>query len=150
MSTYPLTRYQRALAQAETAKRAQWDTYQPLRLEQLYDDLDTLNAALLNPMANHTSKRATKGGVLYGVSDVVLRPTEHLAIAHALKLYKFESEDPVQRQDPHRQVWYCIACKTFKAHGEFDRDKRNIHGRAFACKKCRKDAARFVWHKSVA
>jgi hypothetical protein len=72
-----------------------------------------------------------------------------MAIAHALGLLKFESEDPVIRQDPAKKVWWCISCKSFKALTDFAPDKHNLHGLSFACKHCQRDAERKIWKKAA-
>lgn len=144
-----LTHYERANWIATEHKRAKWAAYRPLAKEQLYDSLDEITTTILSPYANYSSKRSTKGGVLYAQATVVHRPTELLAIAHALALYKFPSEDIVIRQDPGKVVWYCIHCRTFKPLTEFAPEKHNVHGLSFACKRCEQDINRGVWRKAA-
>ncbi len=144
-----LTSYERANKLGLERKRLAWAAYRPLAREQLYDSLDPIMTTILSPFANGSSKRSTKNGVLYGQATVVHRPTEHLAIAHALGLIKFESDDPVVRQDPNKIVRYCITCKTFKPLTDFTHDKHNISGLSFACSRCRKDSDRLIWKKAA-
>jgi hypothetical protein len=144
-----LNSFERANKRALENKRAAWAAYRPLATEQLYDTLDNMNITILNPFASRAPRRSTVNGVLYGQTSTVHRPTEHLAIAHALGLYRFDSDDPVVRQDPHKQVWWCISCETFKPLTEFARDKDNVHGLAFACKRCQDDAKRRIYKRAA-
>jgi len=144
-----LSTYELANKLAVENKRAKWAAYRPLAREQLYDSLDPIMATILSPYTNGTAKRSTKGGVLYAQASVVHRPTEHMAIAHALGLLVFASDDPVIRQDPNRVVWYCVECNTFKPLTEFARDKHNVHGLAFACNRCRKENERKVFKRAA-
>jgi hypothetical protein len=144
-----LSTYERANKLALENKRAKWAAYRPLEKAQLYDSLDEINTTILSPNANYSSKRSSKGGVMYAQATVVHRPTELLAIAHALGLYTFASDDPVVRQDPNRIVWWCISCKTFKPLADFAKDKDNIHGLSFACKHCQKDSDHRIWRKAA-
>ena len=139
-----LTTYQRANKRALEHRRAAWATYRPLAKDQLYDSLDPIMTTIRSPYTNGTS-RHTKNGVWHSQAAVVYRPTEHMAIAHALGLYTFASDDPVVRQDPHLNVWYCIQCKVHKPLTEFAHDKTNIHGLAFACKRCQDESKRRVY-----
>ncbi|MCA0455665.1 MAG: hypothetical protein LCI00_16940 [Chloroflexi bacterium] len=140
-----LSTYERANKVATERKRAAWAAYRPFERAQLYDSLDELTATILSPFANYSSKRSTKGGVLYAQASVVLRPTEQLAIAHALGLYKFDSEDPVYRQDPGRILHWCISCQHFKSPDQFPKVKYSVDGLAYACKSCRDKEQRTVW-----
>jgi len=140
-----MSSYERANTVALERKRAAWAAYRPLAREQLYDTLDDINATILNPFANYSSKRSTKGGVLYAQASVVLRSTEQLAIAHALGLYKFMEEDPVIRQDPNKILHWCISCETFKSPDSFIHVKYSIDGLAYACKTCRNKEQQTVW-----
>lgn len=144
-----LSTFERANKLALENKRAKWAAYRPLEKMQLYDTLDDITTTILSPNANYSSKRSSKSGALYAQSTVVQRPTELLAIAHALGLYTFASDDPVVRQDPNRIVWWCISCKTFKPLADFAKDKDNVHGLSFACKHCQRDAERAVWRKAA-
>lgn len=144
-----LSTFERANKRALEHKRLKWAAYRPLENMQLYDSLDEITATILSPFANHSSKRSTKSGVLYAQSTVVQRPTELLAIAHALGLYKFASDDPVVRQDPNRVMWYCIECETFKPLTEFAKDRHNVHGLAFACNRCRKENERKIYKRAA-
>lgn len=148
-SLVSLSTYERANKLALENKRAKWAAYRPMAREQLYDSLDPIMTTILSPFTNGSSKRSTKGGVLYAQATVVHRPTEHLAIAHALGLLVFASDDPVIRQDPSRIVWYCVECKTFKPLTEFSRDKHNVHGLAFSCDRCRKENERKVFKRAA-
>jgi len=143
-----LSAFERANKIALEHKRAAWAAYRPLAKEQLYDSLDPIMTTILSPFTNGTSKRSTKGGALYAQATVVHRPTELMAIAHVLGLIKFESDDPVIRQDPNKLVWWCVECEAFKPLTDFARDKRNVHGLAFACKRCQRDFERAVWRKT--
>lgn len=144
-----LSTYERANKLALEHKWAAWAAYRPLERAQLYDSLDPIMTTILSPYANGSSKRSTSRGILYAQSTVVQRPTEHLAIAHALGLYTFASDDPVVRQDPNKQVWWCISCKTFKPLPDFAKDKDNVHGLAFACKACQRDNERRIYKRAA-
>lgn len=140
-----MSAYERANTVALENKRAKWAAYRPLAREQLYDTLDDVNATILSPFANYSSKRSTKGGALYAQASVVLRSTELLAIAHALGLYRFMEEDFVVRQDPGRILHWCIACQCFKSPDQFPKVKYSVDGLAYACKSCRDKDQRTVW-----
>lgn len=144
-----LTTYERANLIALESKRAKWAAYRPLERAQLIDDLEPVMTTILSPFANHSSKRSSKNGALYAQATVVHRPTEHMAIAHALGLLKFDSEDPVIRQDPQKKVWWCVECESFKPLADFAQDKNNLHGLSFACKSCERDSKRYVWKKAA-
>lgn len=144
-----LTSFERANKLGLERKRAKWAAYRPLDKDQLYDSLDPIMTTILSPFSNGSSKRSTKGGVMYAQATVVYRPTEHLAIAHALGLIKFASDDPVIRQDPNKIVRWCIACGTFKSLTDFAHDKHNISGLSFACKRCQEDNKRRVYRRAA-
>ncbi len=144
-----LTSYERANKLGLERKRLAWAAYRPLAREQLYDSLDPIMTTILSPFSNGSSKRSTKGGVLYAQATVVYRPTEHMAIAHALGLIKFDSEDIVIRQDPGKVVRWCISCGAFKALTDFAHDKHNISGLSFACKRCQEDNKRRVYRRAA-
>lgn len=130
-------------------KRRAWAAYRPLASEQLYDNLDPIMTTILSPFSNGSSKRSTKGGVMYSQATVVYRPTEHLAIAHALGLIKFDSEDVVIRQDPGKIVRWCISCGSFKSLDMFAKDHHNISGLSFACKRCQEDNKRKIYRRAA-
>ena len=144
-----LSTYERANKIALENKRAAWAAYRPLEKAQLYDSLDPITTTILSPYTNGSSKRSTSRGVLYAQATVVYRPTEHMAIAHALGLLVFASDDPVVRQDPNRVVWWCVSCETFKPIAEFAKDKHNVHGLAFSCNRCRRENERKVYKRAA-
>ena len=141
-----LTTYQRSNKRALEYRRAAWAAYRPLAKDQLYDSLDPIMTTIRSPYTNGTSKH-TKGGVLYTQAAVVYRPTEHMAIAHALGLFKFSEEDLFEHQIPDRKVRWCITCKAFRPIDVFEKVRHNPSGLAFCCTKCRKDLNRGIWHK---
>ena len=145
-----LSTYERANLIATENKRAAWAAYRPLTKAQLIDQVDdTSYMTILTPTASRAPKRSTRHGVTYEQATVLYRPTEILAIFHALGIFKFDSEDPVVRQDPNRVVWYCIECKTFKPLTEFAVDKHNVHGLSFACKRCEREGQQTTWKKAA-
>lgn len=144
-----LSSFERANLKALEHKRAAWAAYRPLATEQLYDTLDNMNITILNPFASRAPRRSTVNGVLYGQTSTVHRPTEHLAVAHALGLFKFPEEDLFERQVPDRKVRWCITCKAFRPIELFEKDRHNPSGLAFCCTKCRKDLDRGIWRKAA-
>lgn len=145
-----LSTYERANKLALERKRAAWAAYRPLERAQLYDTInDDVSITILKPLAVGAPRRSSKNGVMHDQTTVLHRPTEILAIIHALGLFKFDSEDPVIRQDPNKVVWYCVECNTFKPLTDFAKDRNNVHGIAFACKRCRDDAARRVYKRAA-
>lgn len=144
-----LSSFERANKTALENKRMKWAAYRPLATEQLIDKVDENSySTIVTPLASRSPKRSSVNGVLYGQTTTLSRPTEILAIFHALGVFKFDSEDPVIRQDPNRIVWWCISCKSFKPLTEFAHDKHNVHGLAFACNRCRKANERYIWKKA--
>ncbi len=144
-----LTSYERSNKIALESKRSKWAAYRPLDKDQLYDSLDPIMTTILSPYTNGSSKRSTKGGVMYSQATVVYRPTEHMAIAHALGLIKFASDDPVIRQDPNKVVRWCISCGSFKTLDMFAKDHHNVSGLAFACSRCREDNKRRIYRRAA-
>lgn len=146
-----LSSFERANLKGLEAKRRAWAAYRPLANEQLHDGgLEIARITLLNPYASRAPKRSTHSGAnWYEQSTVIHRPTEILALLHALGVYKFDHEDIVIRQDPNRIVWYCVECKSFKPLAEFMSDKSNPHGLAFACNRCRRDNERKVFKRAA-
>lgn len=145
-----LSSYERAMKVATERKRAAWAAYKPLDRVQLYDSADDgVVLTIVTPLASRAPKRSTKGGALHAQTNVIHRPTEILAILHALALFTFDVDDPVVRQDPNKHVWWCIDCKSFKPLTDFAKDKHNVHGLAFACKTCQRKEERTVWKRAA-
>jgi hypothetical protein len=145
-----MSSYERANTIALENKRAKWAAYRPLAREQLYDNLgDSGYMTILTPNASRAPKRSTKNGILFAQSTVIHRPTEILAIIHALGFYKFMEEDWVVRQDPNKILWWCIECERFKAPTEFAPDKHHLQGLAYACKVCQRQEQRTVWKRAA-
>lgn len=145
-----MSTYERANSVATARKRAAWAAYRPLERTQLYDTLgDDGYITILTPNATRAPKRSTRHGALHAQSTVVHRPTEILAIIHALGLFKFMEEDWVFRQDPDKIRHWCVMCETFKTPDSFSHVKYSIDGLAFACKACQRKEDRGTWKRAA-
>lgn len=144
------TSFERCNRIATENKLAKWAAYRPLAAEQLYDTIDdNISVTILSPFASRAPKRSTSKGLLYAQLTVIHRPTEILAILHSMGLFKFESEDYVERQEPNIQMRWCITCKASRPIALFAKDRSNPSGLAFCCIRCQKDLERGVWRKAA-
>lgn len=118
---------------AAANKAAAWQAYTPLTLEQLGKEV-------------HTHDKATEREP----EDVVIvhRPTEIMALKHAIHRMTFDYELPVERQAVSVVTRWCIICKSRHTLDMFPVDKRTPSGLAFGCRKGRRDLERSVFRLS--
>lgn len=129
-------------------KAAAWAVYQPLTRSQLFDSLiDEPPSVVLGMNDDKAPARSTLNGAMYAQVMIILRPTEILAVCHALGLLKFDSDDPVVRQEPNVKKRWCIKCGS-RPLDMFGHNKHVPSGIAFMCKSCHDSNRRGVWRKS--
>ena len=128
-----ITSFERINRASAANKQAAWKAYTPLTLEQLGKEVHNHDKAV---------EREPEDVV------IVHRPTEIMALKHALYRMKFESEMPVERQTVSVVTRYCIICKVRHTLDMFPVDKRTPSGLAFGCRKGRRDLERSVFRLS--
>lgn len=143
--------YQRAVDKAIEIKADKWLSYTPLSKEQLFDTVDascsvTIISCVADGKLSHA--RSTRhSATWYEQRTILARPTEMLATLHAQGFYVLDSDFVVIRQEPNREMRYCILCKKQHEVSNFIRNKRYLNDYSFACRASLEDAKRGVWRK---
>lgn len=146
------TSYQRANRVGDANWAKAWAICEPLTSEQMQDDFGAVEytTVLVSIDPHHASRRSTKAGALFGQVYTEMRITERLAILHALKAFKFMSEDPVVRLNELSEMRYCIICKKKKAITNFVFRPRWLHSWGYQCTSCGTQQVTRVWRKRAA
>jgi hypothetical protein len=133
-----MTTFQRALDVAIDKKADRWLDYVPLSKAQLFDTpyLDK-PITVLRPMANGSlaPARSTFRGAMQEQISILHRPTEAIAILHAMGFFVLPSDLAVIRVEPIADMRYCILCKKHHLITEFAQNKHFPNGIHFACKR---------------
>lgn len=133
-----MTTFQRALDVAIDKKADKWLDYVPMSKAQLFDTpyLDK-PITVLRPMANGSlaPARSTFRGAMQEQISILHRPTEAIAILHALGFYVLPSDFAVIRIESIEEMRYCILCKKTHNVSEFAPNKHFPNGLSFACKR---------------
>jgi hypothetical protein len=141
--------FQRAMDRAIDIKADKWLSYKALTKEQLFDTVDdnvSITIVAVNAGGKMTHARSTRGGATFHNQYTVLaRPTEVRAILHALGFLVLDSDFVVVRQEPNRELRYCIICERHHAVADFVENKRYLNNLSYACKQSIADAKRGVW-----
>ncbi len=144
-----MTTFERAMDKAIDIKADRWLDYRPLSREQLFDSPQNINAktTIVVPFGGQLSHaRSTyRGTSFYGQKTILARPTETLALLHALGMYIIETDFVVVRQEPGREERFCIICKTSHAVADFVVSKRYLNNLSFACKRALAEGKREIW-----
>ncbi len=146
-----MTTFQRAIDKAIDAKADKWLDYVPLTKEQLFDD-EFKNITIVSTFANGelSSSRSTRRGAgWYTQYTVLSRPTEVRAILHASGFMVLESDFVVVRQEPNRQMRWCILCHREHEVVNFVSHKRYLNGLSYACKRSLDEGKRGAWRKAA-
>ena len=128
-----ITSFERINRASAANKAAAWKVYTPLTLEQLGKEVYTHDKLV---------EREPEDVV------IVHRPTEIMALKHALYRMKFESEMPVERQTMSVVTRWCVICKVRHTLDMFVPDKRTPSGLSFGCQRGRAGLARSVFRLS--
>lgn len=143
-----MTTYQRCMDKAIDIRADKWMSYVPLTKAELFDD-EMKNITVVSTFANGelSSSRSTHRGAGWHTQYTVLaRPTEVKAILHAQGLLVLESDFVVIRQEPAREIRWCIKCKTHHAISDFKyQPHRYLNGFSFACRRALEDGKRGTW-----
>lgn len=152
-----MTSFQRANERAERSKAAAWRAYEPLSKKQLVDSLDERDfVTLVMPRPNGEIASAGRSSRILHADDgeynyihlrLVRRPTELLAVLHALGFLTLDSDFVVVRQEPFRELRYCIYHKTHHIVTDFVPSRKYLNGLSFACRKSLADAKQGIWQK---
>jgi hypothetical protein len=156
-----LTTYQRANERAAAAKADKWLAYQPLSHAQLYDsleDADYSTFAVRRPYVNAwgsypengRSSRVLHHDDIHTVEmsvhvRIVRRPTEMMALAHGLGFMNLDSDFVVIRQEPGRELRWCIYCQKEHETHEFIQSKRYLNNLSYACRGSKRERSTYVW-----
>lgn len=147
-----MTTYQRAMDKAIDIKADKWLSYVPLTKEQLFDipHLDR-PMTIIKPYGDGklAPARSTYNGDVRAQRSIVGRPTEAAAILHAQGYYVIDSDFVVIRQEPNKQVRWCIICRTHHDIADFKQNKRYLNNLSFACKRSLEDGKRGIWRKAA-
>ena len=146
-----MTTYQRAMDKAIDSKADKWLSYTPLSKAQLFDTVDesvTITIVCMTAGGQLTHARSTRGGPTWHNNlTLIARPTEIRAILHAQGLLTLDSDFVVVRQEPNKELRWCIICKSHHEVSNFVPHKRYLNGLSFACKTSLKEAKLGVWRK---
>lgn len=147
-----MSSYQRAMDKAVDAKADKWLSYTPLSREQLFDTVDEnmhITIVALTAGGEFTSGRSThRGAAWLKQYTIIKRPTEMKAVLHAQGLLVLESDFVVLRQEPNKEIRYCIVCKRHHEVADFVSHKRYLNGLSYACKRSLADTQRGIWRKA--
>lgn len=147
-----MTTFQRAMDRAIDIKADKWLSYTPLTKEQLFDipHLDR-PLTIIKPFGDGklAPARSTYNGDVRAQRSIVGRPVEAAAILHAQGYLVLDSDFVVVRQEPNREVRWCIICKTHHDIADFKPHKRYLNGYSFACKRSLDDGKRGIWRKAA-
>jgi hypothetical protein len=148
-----MTTFQRCMDKAIDAKADKWLSYYPLSREQLFDTCDEnmhITIVALGAGGQLTQGRSTRRGATWlNQYTVIKRPTEMKGILHAQGLLVIESDFIVVRQEPNREIRYCIVCKRHHEVADFVSHKRYLNGLSYACKRSLADGTRGIWRKAA-
>lgn len=145
-----MSTFARAMDRAIDTKADAWLAYTPLSTDQLFDTVDHRDfITIIIPFGgNLCHARSTyRGAAFYAQRTVWARPTHTLGILHALGMFVLDSDFVVVRQEPNKQLRWCVICRTTHNVSEFAQNKRYLNGLAFACKRAQAEKASFVWRK---
>ena len=143
-----MTTYQRAMDRAIDAKADKWLDYVPPTRDQLFDTIDHRDyMTIVVPFGGQLSHaRSTyKGASWYGQKTLLARPTHTLAILHAMGMLVLESDFVVIRQEPNKQMRWCVICHKEHEVADFVSHKRYLNGLSFACKKALDEGKKGKW-----
>lgn len=145
-----MTVYQRAMDKAIDVKADKWMSYTPLTKAELFDDVDENTNITIVSMGidgQYSSSRSTRRGATWHKQyTVIKRPTEVKAVLHAQGLLVLESDFVVVRQEPAREIRYCIKCKTHHEISDFKyQPHRYLNGFSFACRRALDEGKRGTW-----
>lgn len=148
-----MTTYQRAMDKAVDAKADKWLDYVPLTQAELFDDVVegvhiTLVAMAVDGNLAHT-RSTHRGARFHKQQTVIHRPTEMKAILHAQGLLVIESDFVVIRQEPSKEMRWCIVCRKNHEVTDFVPHKRYLNGLSYACKRSLADGKRGAWRKAA-
>lgn len=127
---------------AEERKRAAWAAYVPLSRNAFEDDW-LIPALVIICVLGNTGTRSTFGRPQRrATAATVARPTELSATANCFSSTGQGDEDIVvirlEREDM-RESRKCIKCARVLPLDKFERDRRNVSGVSWYCKRCRAD-----------
>lgn len=146
-----MTTYQRAMDKAIDSKADKWLSYKPLSKMQLFDTVDaSCSVTIVSGIAggNLSQARSTyHGATWYEQRTILARPTEMLAVLHAQGFLILDTDFVVVRQEPNKELRWCIICKSHHEVSDFKPHKKYLNGLSFACKKSLEDAKRGIWRK---
>lgn len=146
-----MSTYQRAMDRAIDSKADKWLSYKPLSKEQLFDTVDesvTITIVCMSAGGTLSHARSTRGGATWhNQLTLIARPTEIRAILHAQGLLTLDSDFIVVRQEPNKELRWCIICKTHHEVSNFAPNRRYLNGLSFACKTSLKEFKQGVWRK---
>lgn len=146
-----MTTYQRANDKAIDIKADKWLSYIPLSREQLFDTIDascsiTIISCITDGKLSHA--RSTRhSATWYEQRTILARPTEMLATLHAQGFYVLDSDFVVIRQEPNKEMRWCVICRCQHEVTDFKQNKRYLNGLSYACKRSLEDVKRGVWRK---
>ncbi len=145
-----MTTFQRAMDKAVDAKADAWLSYTPMSREQLFDTVDeNVNITIVSMTIDgqYSSSRSTHRGAMWHKQyTVIKRPTEVKAVLHAQGLLVLESDFVVVRQEPAREIRWCIKCKTHHEITDFKyQPHRYLNGFSFACRRTLDEGKRGTW-----
>lgn len=145
-----MTTFQRAMDKAVDIKADKWLAYTPLSQDQLFDTVDRRDfITIIVPFGGRLSHaRSTyRGTSWYAQKTVLSRPTHTLAVLHALGMFVLDSDFIVIRQEPNREMRWCVICRAHHEVTDFAQNKRYLNGLAYACKRAQAEKASYVWRK---
>lgn len=145
-----MSSFQRAMDVAIDKKADAWLSYTPLSKDQLFDTADRRDImTIVVPFGGRLchARSTYRGAPWYGQRTVLSRPTHTLAILHALGMFVLDSDFVVIRQEPNKQLRWCVICKTTHNVTEFAQNKRYLNGLAFACKRAQAEKSSYVWRR---
>lgn len=145
-----LSTFARAMDKAIDIKADKWLSYTPLSKDQLFDTVDHRDfITIIVPFGGQLchARSTYRGAAFYAQRTIWARPTHTLGILHALGMFVLDSDFIVVRQEPNKQVRWCIICRTSHSVTEFAQNKRYLNGLAFACRRAQAEKAAYVWRK---
>lgn len=148
-----MTTFARAMDKAIDIKADKWLDYVPLTQAELFDDVVegvhiTLVAMAVDGQLAHT-RSTHRGARFHKQQTVIHRPTEMKAILHAQGLLVIESDFVVIRQEPNKEMRWCIVCKKSHEVADFMPNKRYLNGLSFACRKALDEGRRGTWRHAA-
>lgn len=147
-----MTTFQRAMDKAVDAKADAWMSYTPLSKDQLFDTIDHRDyMTIVVPFGGQLchARSTYKGASWYGQKTLLARPTHTLAILHALGMLVLETDFVVIRQEPNKQMRFCVSCKKHHEVADFVSSKRYLNGLSFACRKALDEGKRGTWRHAA-